>query len=277
MTGTAGTKGNDMDLGVAGRTALITGGDSGIGWETARLFLEEGATVVLTDLDEQKLTAAAEKLDAPSGRLHYFAADITDTAAVAALGRHVRAAVGEIDILVQSAGITGAQGLFHEIDDEGWTSTIETDLLGPVRVVREFLGDLRSGGWGRLVFLASEDAVQPYDDELPYCAAKAGILALMKGLSRSYAQEGLLVNAVSPAFIHTPMTDAMMRKRADERGETFDEAIASFLTKERPYMELGRRGEPAEVAAVIAFLCSNAASFVNGSNYRVDSGSVATI
>lgn len=266
-----------MDMGIAGRTALVTGADSGIGWETARVLLEEGATVVLTDRDESSLADALDRLGDHRGRAHGFAADITDLDSLSALRRSVEDAVGDIDILVQSAGITGAQGMFHEIDDDGWVSTIETDLLGPVRVVREFLPALRRGGWGRLVFVASEDAVQPYDDELPYCAAKAGVLALAKGLSRSYADEGLLVNAVSPAFIHTPMTDAMMRKRAEERGESVDEAIASFLHEERPYMELGRRGEPEEVAAVIAFLCSDRASFVNGSNYRVDSGSVATI
>ncbi len=266
-----------MDLGITGRTALVTGGDSGIGWHTARLLLAEGATVVVTDRDQAELDEAAAKLGAPEGRLHAFAADITDTAELAALHDRVRQAVGEIDILVQAAGVTGAQGLFHEIDDEGWVSTVETDLLGPVRVTREFLPDLRSGGWGRLVFLASEDAVQPYDDELPYCAAKAGVLALAKGLSRSYASEGLLVNAVSPAFIHTPMTDAMMHKRSEQLGVSTEEAISSFLDEERPYMELKRRGEPEEVANVVVFLCSDAASFVNGSNYRVDSGSVATI
>jgi NAD(P)-dependent dehydrogenase (short-subunit alcohol dehydrogenase family) len=266
-----------MDLAIAGKKALITGGDSGIGWETARLLLDEGVTVVLSDQDQESLDEAAAKLDAPAGALFAYAADVTDVDSVAELHRKTSAAVGAIDILVQSAGITGAQGLFHEIDDEGWTKTIEVDLLGPVRLVREFLPDLRTGGWGRLVFLASEDAVQPYNDELPYCAAKAGILALAKGLSRSYAREGLLVNAVSPAFIHTPMTDAMMNKRSDELGTSFDEAVTSFLDEERPYMELKRRGEPEEVAAVIAFLCSDRASFVNGSNYRVDSGSVATI
>lgn len=266
-----------MDLGITERTALITGADSGIGWETARILLEEGATVVISDQDQDSLDKAAKKLDAPSGKLFAFAADITSVDALAALYEQVQEAVGDIDILVQSAGITGAQGLFHEITDEGWTKTIEIDLIGPTRLVRQFLPSLRKGGWGRLVFLASEDAVQPYDDELPYCAAKAGILALAKGLSRSYASEGLLVNAVSPAFIHTPMTDAMMRKRADELGTTPAKAIESFLEEERPYMELGRRGEPAEVASVIAFLCSDLASFVNGSNYRVDSGSVATI
>jgi NAD(P)-dependent dehydrogenase (short-subunit alcohol dehydrogenase family) len=184
---------------------------------------------------------------------------------------------GDLDILVQAAGITGAQGLFHEIDQDGWIRTIEVDLLAPVRLLRAFLPGLRRGGWGRIVFLASEDAVQPYDDELPYCAAKAGILALAKGLSRSYATEGLLVNAVSPAFIATPMTDAMMQKRAKEKGTDVDAAIGSFLEQERPYLELKRRGRPEEVAAVVAFLCSERASFVNGSNYRVDSGSVATI
>jgi len=266
-----------MDLGIAGRIALVTGADSGIGWHCAQQLLADGVTVVMTDRDPGKLTAAAAELHAPEGRLHAFPADITDPASLAVLHESVAAAVGSIDILVQCAGVTGAQGLFHEIDDDGWTSTIETDLLGPVRLVREFLPDLRTGGWGRIVFLASEDALQPYDDELPYCAAKAGILALSKGLSRSYASEGVLVNAVSPAFIATPMTDAMMRKRADENGTTVDEAVASFLDEERPYMELHRRGTPAEVASVVVFLCSERASFVNGSNYRVDSGSVATI
>ncbi|GGF33187.1 SDR family NAD(P)-dependent oxidoreductase [Subtercola lobariae] len=266
-----------MDLGIGGKKALISGADSGIGWHTARLLLAEGVTVVITDQDQKSLEAAAKKLKADDGTLFAFAADLTSVDSIAALAESVTGAVGDIDILVQSAGITGAQGLFHEITDEGWTNTLLVDLMGPVRLVKAFLPALRKGGWGRLVFVASEDAVQPYDDEIPYCSAKAGILALAKGLSRSYALEGLLVNCVSPAFIHTPMTDAMMKKRAGELGTTVDKAIVSFLDEERPHMELKRRGEPDEVANVIAFLCSEAASFVNGSNYRVDSGSVATI
>lgn len=266
-----------MDLGIQGKTALVFGGDSGIGWNTARLLLQEGATVVVTDIDQQRLDNSADQLEAPVGRLFAFAADVTSTASLAELHDRVRDAVGEIDILVQSSGVTGAQGLFHEIDEQGWLDTIDIDLMGPVRITREFIGDLRKGGWGRIVYLVSEDARQPYDDELPYCAAKAGVLSFAKGLSRSYASEGLLVNTVSPAFIHTPMTDAMMDKRAKETGQSFDEAIGSFLQEERPYMELGRRGEPEEVANVVAFLCSDLASFVNGSDYRVDSGSVAAI
>ena len=266
-----------MDLGISGRRALVTGGDSGIGWATARRLLDEGATVVITDRDPDKVAAAAARLAAPDGQLHAFPADITSLDSLAELRRHVERAVGDIEILVQSAGITGATGPFHEIDDAGWVETIETDLLGPVRVVRTFLPMLRRRGWGRIVFLASEDALQPYPEEIPYCAAKAGILALAKGLSKSYAREGILVNAVSPAFIATPMTDAMMDQRAQALGVSREDAIRTFLEQERPGIEVGRRGEPDEVASVVAFLCSELASFVNGANWRVDAGSVATI
>ncbi len=265
-----------MELGITGKIALVTGADSGIGWETARVLLEEGATVILTDKEPDQLTQAAEKLGQPDKVFHY-PADITSIDDLKKLHQKIAQEVGKIDILVQSAGITGAQGLFHELDDEGWINTMEVDLLGPVRLVSEFLPDLKTGGWGRLIFLASEDAVQPYDDEIPYCCAKAGILALSKGLSRTYAREGLLVNSVSPAFIETPMTDTMMEKRSEELSVSKDEAIQSFLDKKRPYLELKRRGQTEEVAAVIAFLCSDKASFINGANYRVDAGSVASI
>ena len=257
-----------MDLGISGRTALVTGADSGIGLATAQLLHSEGVRVKITDLDQESL----EQADLPQEVVR-LAADLTEPTDVARL----REQIGAVDILVQCAGITGAQGLFHEIDDAGWEKTIQTDLLAAVRVVRAFLDPMRSKGWGRIVLLASEDAVQPYVDELPYCAAKAGVLALTKGLSKTYASEGVLVNAVSPAFIASPMTDAMMSKRADENGTSVDEAIVSFLDEERPGMELKRRGHADEVASVIAFLCSERASFVNGSNYRVDSGSVQTI
>lgn len=266
-----------MELGIQGKTALVTGADSGIGFATALELLKEGAQVVMTDQYPERLEKAVLKIDNYSEQVFSYPADITNKEDLKTLHEKVKAEVGKIDILVQSAGITGAQGLFHDIDDDGWINTLEVDLLGPVRVVKEFLPDLRAGGWGRLIFLASEDALQIYEDEIPYCTAKAGILALSKGLSKTYAKEGLLVNAVSPAFIKTPMTEAMMEKRSKKLQVTKKEAIDSFLKEKRPNIELQRRGQAEEVAAVIAFLCSNRASFVNGANYRVDSGSVATI
>ncbi|WP_277630914.1 SDR family NAD(P)-dependent oxidoreductase [Atopococcus tabaci] len=265
-----------MDLGIKGKIALITGADSGIGLATARMLLEEGATVVLNDKTTDELQKAAESLGNDERVLHY-SADITDPDALQEMHEKIKESAGTIDILVQNAGTTGETGLFHELSDEGWVQTLEEDLLGPVRVVKEFLPDLREKGWGRIVFVSSENGVQPYEDELPYDCSKAGILALSKGLSRTYAKEGVLINTVSPAFIETPMTDKMMEERAEELGVSVDEAIQSFLKEERPFIELGRRGKPEEVAAVIAWLCSDKASFINGSNYRVDGGSVATI
>lgn len=265
-----------MDLGIKDKVALVTGAASGIGKETTRVLLQEGATVVMTDIDEEQLKVTAQDLTIDD-KLLYFPADIRSKESLSQLHEYVEKSLGTIDILVQNAGVTGAQGPFHTLSDEDWVYTIEQNLHGPVRVVREFLSDLRADGWGRVVFISSENAVQPYANELPYDSTKAGILSFSKGLSRSYAKEGLLVNTVSPAFIETPMTDRMMEKRSEEKGVSFDEAVESFLDEERPHIELKRRGQVEEVAAVIAFLCSEKASFVNGANYRVDGGSVATL
>ncbi|ROS73357.1 SDR family NAD(P)-dependent oxidoreductase [Cellulomonas sp. PhB143] len=263
-----------MDLGITGRAALVTGADSGIGLATARHLLAEGARVVLTDLDAGRLADAAAGL---GGEHTTIAADLTVPDDVGRLLEEARAAYGDPEILVHCAGITGPQGPFHELDDDAWRTTLDVNLFSAVRVVRGVVGAMREAGWGRIVLVASEDGVQPYVDELPYCASKAGVLSLTKGLSKAYGPDGVLVNAVSPAFVETPMTDAMMEARAQERGTDVDEAVESFLDEERPLMALKRRGRPDEVAAVAAFLCSERASFVNGSSYRVDSGSVATI
>jgi NAD(P)-dependent dehydrogenase (short-subunit alcohol dehydrogenase family) len=265
-----------MDLGLEGRVALVTGGDSGIGLASARELLAEGARIVLTDRDPGALDDAVAGLGGARDRVVAVPADLTVLADVEALAERARDAFGDPEILVHAAGVTGATGDFLEIDDDGWRSTLETDLLAAVRTVRAFLPAMRARRRGRVVLLASEDAVQPYPDELPYCASKAGVLVLAKGLSKAYGPDGVLVNAVSPAFVATPMTDAMMRERADERGVSFDDAVASFLAEERPGIALGRRGEADEVAAVVAWLCSERAGFVLGSNWRVDGGSVAT-
>jgi 3-oxoacyl-[acyl-carrier protein] reductase len=263
-----------MHLGIEGRVAVVTGGDSGIGLATARILLEEGVRVILSDKERASLLQAAATLP---GEVLPVVADLTRPEQVEALATEARAAFGPVDILYHAAGVTGPTGLFHTLTDSDWSAALETDFMAAVRVARAFIPSMAERGWGRVVLTTSEDAVQPYVDELPYCAAKAAVLNLAKGLSKTYAKQGVLVNTVAPAFIHTPMTDAMMQKRAAEKGVSFDEAVESFLKEERPNMELGRRGEPREVAAAIAFLCSDLASFINGANLRVDAGSVAAI
>lgn len=265
-----------MDLGIRGRIALVSGADSGMGKETARVLLEAGVRVAITDRADGTLAAALAELE-PLGDVIAVAGDVTKAGDVTAIWSEVRRRLGDPDIYVNAAGVTGATGPFLEIDDAGWLRTLDVDLMGAVRMCREAIPAMRAAGWGRIVLFASEDAVQPYVDELPYCAAKAGILSLAKGLSKAYGEDNVLVNTVSPAFIATPMTDAMMEKRAKERGTSVDDAIDTFLDEERPGMVLKRRGRPEEVAAIVAFLCSELASFINGAGIRVDSGSVSTI
>ena len=149
-----------MDLNIRGRTALVTGASSGIGLETARQLLEEGAVVVMTGPEPDELKAAVDELEEYKERIYAHDADIADDASVDDLAAKTSAEVGDLDILVNVAGIHGAGGLFHEISQEGWDRTIDVDLMGPVRVTRAFLAGLRRGGWGRIVFVSSEDAVQ---------------------------------------------------------------------------------------------------------------------
>ena len=261
-----------MDLGLKDKVAVVTGGDSGIGKATAEILLKEGAKVAILNrsFDEiDDLKAFGDPFPAK--------ADITSLEQVEAARDQITEHFGSPEILVHSAGITGAVGDFLEIDDDGWMKTIDVNLMGTVRVCRTFLPAMRRAGWGRIVLLGSEDAVQPYIEDMPYCACKAGTLNLTKNLSKAYAKDGVLTNMVSPAFVKTAMTDAMMRSRSEERGVSMEEAVASFLAENRPGIEVGRRGRVEEVAAVIAFLCSQQASYVVGANWRVDGGSVSTI
>lgn len=263
-----------MDLGIKGKAALITGGASGIGRATAQLFLNEGAQVILVDLKGDDVSKAARDL---GGNCHGLQADLTEPDQVAGLAESVEERYRMPDILVCAAGVTGAKGHPLELKDADWQEAWDIDFMSVVRTMRAFVPPMAKRGWGRAVVITSENAVQPYAEEAVYNVAKAALLNFSKGLSRVYAKDNVLINAVSPAFIETPMTDGMMDQKADEEGVSREQAIEDFLESERPYLELKRRGKPEEVAAAIAFLCSEKASFVVGANYRVDGGSVASM
>lgn len=268
-----------MDLGIKGRTAVITGGDSGIGLATAKMLAAEGVNIVLSDQEQDKLENAAEEVRQNiqgDNSVIAITADVTINDEVLNLAEETRKEFGNTHILAHCAGIRGAAGNFLKLTDEDWQKSIEVDLMGDVRLCRAFIPQMQKNSWGRIVLIASENALQPYEEESPYNACKAGIINLAKCLSKAFSPQGVMINCVSPAYIATPMTDKMMEELGEKKNSTKYEAIEWFLKNKRPNIVVGRRGKADEVASVIAFLCSEHASYITGSNYRVDGGSVAT-
>ncbi|THH39745.1 SDR family NAD(P)-dependent oxidoreductase [Neolewinella litorea] len=262
-----------MDLKIKNRTALITGAAGGMGEATARLLLDEGVRLILTDIDEDGLAKTANRLGG-GDRISTVVADLTRPEGVKAVTK----AAGEIDILVHTCGVTGAKGdPLEEVSLDDYREAFEVDFLTGVQMARSFIPGMRKRGWGRAVFVTSENVAQPYSDEAVYNAAKAALLTFVKGMAQLYAIDGVCINSVAPAFIKTGMTDGMMEKRAKKLDTSVDVAVNTFLNEQRPHLVLHRRGRAEEVAAVIAFLCSELASFVVGANYRVDGGSVQSI
>ncbi len=255
----------------------MTGADSGIGLHTALLLAAEGAKVLMTDMDEERLEDALTqvKKEVEGADVYSVVADLTNLDDVSKLLEKADE-LGGAFALAHLAGTRGAAGDFLGLSDDDWLETLNVDLMSAVRVCRAFIPGMLGRGSGRIVLTASENAIQPYAEETPYNAAKAGIINLTKGLSKAYGKNGVHVNVVSPAYVKTPMTDKMMEQRAQKRDESVDEAVESFLEEERPGINFDRRGKPQEVANVIAFLCSDLATYVDGANYRVDGGAVQT-
>jgi NAD(P)-dependent dehydrogenase (short-subunit alcohol dehydrogenase family) len=180
-------------------------------------------------------------------------------------------------VLVNNVGGVGEFAGFADLTDDDWFNALNLNVMSAVRATRAVLPYMQTLRWGRIINISSESGTQP-DAMMPhYNASKAALNSLTKSLSKAYASDGILVNTVSPAFILTPLLQNMLTTLAKEKGVSRKDAEAQFLAHNRPHIELKRPGTSEEVAAAVVFLASEQASFITGSNLRVDGGSVASI
>jgi len=245
---------NRIDL--QGRVAVVTGGAQGIGYGVAERMLRSGASVALWDVNAQKLEEARAAL-AGLGAVGTQAVELTDQAAVDAAMRDALEVHGQVDILVNSAGITGGNGTLWELPVDAWRRVIEVNLIGTYLTCRAAAPHMKARGYGRIVNIASIAGKEGNPNASHYSASKAAVIGLTKSLGKELAGSGVLVNAVAPAAAKTPIFDSMK-----------PEHIEFMLSK----IPMNRFLLVEEAAAMIAWLCSEECAFSTGAVFDLSGG-----
>lgn len=268
-----------MDLGLAGRGCVITGASRGIGLETAKLLVAEGASVLLVARSADRLAEAAEacrEFAAGDAAVAQLAIDVTGDDAAQQIVETATSEFETLDVLVNNAG----SAVWRDLDDvpeADWYSAWELNVMAPMRIMRAAIPAMAERGWGRVVNVSSTAGKRPSQQIGEYSVAKAAQLSLSRLYADRYVKQGVLVNAVCPGVTASEMwmePGGLLDQAKELQGADSREQARENIASSRP---IGRLAESEEIAAAVAFLCSERASYVAGSAWSVDGGTVQVI
>lgn len=254
-----------MDLGLGGKKAIVTGGSKGLGRAIAEELTREGADVAICARNEEEVARAGKELEASGRTVFARVADVTDPGQVASFIEDSAVALGGVDILVNNAG-RATPGTFESLTDEDWSEDLGVKLFSMIRCSRAVLPHLRESGSGRIININAVHARSPDYKFFATSTNRAACLAFTKSLAQEVADDNILVTAVNIGFVVTPQWKNIHQKRAPELSEDrFFEQMSSDIP-------LNRFGSPDEVSGIVAFLASERASFITGTDIDVAGG-----
>ncbi len=246
-----------MDLHMRNKVAIVTGGASGIGEKTAEFFVQEGVKVVVADANKERIEKTVGFLRRIGGEVKGIYCDVTDEKMVSQMVHQAVADFGTLDFLVNSAGIGGMMKSLETAERAEWQQILEVNLIGSIYCCKAVMPILREKNEGRIVNIASEAGVSGERGLEIYAASKGGVIALTKSLAKDLGRHNVTVNAVAPAFVHSPMT-AYLTPELEKKW------LKMYTIK--------RLGETGDIASMIVFLCSDRCSWITGQTICINGG-----